>query len=97
MAQLEDPSYKFNCGRSSHEPLHLTTAIFFAEVTTVFPNISATLSIVSCPPTGQYRSSMVSAFTQALANEAHPGKPHPPQLAAGSASCTSSIRGSSST
>src|SRR5690554_5219945 len=97
MVQLETPSYRLSLGRLSHVPLHLTTAIFLAATGAVCPSISATRFIVSCPPTGQLRSSSDSAFTQAAAKEAQPGNPHPPQLAAGKASCTSSTRGSSST
>src|SRR5690554_7405946 len=97
MVQFETPSYRLRRGRLSHVPLHRTTAIFLVVTGAVCPKMVATRSIVSCPPTGQLRPSSVSAFTQATAKEAHPGKPHPPQLAAGNASCTSSTRGSSST
>jgi hypothetical protein len=57
------------------------------------PKIVATLFIVSLPPTGQYKSSSPEALTHASANARHPAKPHPPQLAAGNCSSTSSYPG----
>ena len=66
-----------------------------SAVVVAMPRISDTLFMTGEPPTGQNSPSRLSLSTQADAKAAQPGKPQPPQLACGSTSLTSPMRGSS--
>jgi len=91
------PSYWLILGRKSHVPPHRTTATNGEISVALSPKMAATFSIVAFPPTGHDRFVKFPAFTQAVAKPLHPGKPHAPQFAAGSAASTSLILKSSTT
>ena len=98
--QVRRPSYSTVRERFAKHPPQRTTATFGSLAATAIPSRSAIFDIHSAPPTGQLSPSILPAlapFMSASAIPEHPGYPHPPQFAPGSASRTAGSLGSSST
>ena len=73
---VRSPPYSVVFGRNSHVPLQRTTATIGSVLAIAMPNKSATLPMVSAPPTGQLRPSrdpLSAAFTKASAIPEQPG------------------------